>query len=326
MRIKKLGRNIHVWAVFLFVISIITAGCDSASSGDSITTSREECLGVPNCTSVAATEIESIENLGVHTLHMVCPDEVPNIHNIDVDQNDNIITQVFKWSENGVSVYFKNQDPERTGIYQAFLGCSTEPYTNGERFNGRSSIPDDLPDEPSDPPPGADITNARFVTPNACDSDIPDCLNVLSAVHRIGHLKTHKSDLRCPDSHPGYAAWNSSVTSGWVSVTEIPFDPLRLDGKGNGFLVTNWSPTHDHHWQIGIACSTSCQYAAGGCPCGGGKFGCRNDPGCKTTMSRKTECTPDDSSCWSVWTETCMDGEVWECNTTLGWTCCESCQ
>ncbi len=319
------GKYFLLGAFFLFVISALTIGCDSASSDNSITISREECLGVPDCTSVTASELETIEGDGVHTLHLVCPDEAPNIHNMDVDQNDNIIVQVFNWSENSVSVYFKNQVPDQVGIYQAFLGCSTEPFSNGERFNGRASVPDDIPDVPSDPPPGVNTTNAKFETPNACDSNIPDCLNVLSVVHKIGHLKLHKDDLRCPDSHPGYADWNSSTTSFWVGVNEIPADPLRLDGKGNGFIIYNASAIHDHHWQISIACSTGCQYAKGGCPCGKGKFGCRNDPGCKTTMSQ-TECTPDDSSCWSVWSETCMDGDVWECNTTLGWTCCESCQ
>ena len=317
------GKLFLFGAVFLFIVTGLFLGCDNASSDNSITISREECLGVPDCVSVTASDLETLEGNEVHTLHLVCPDDTPNIHNIDVNQNDNIIVQVFNWSENGVSVYFKNQDPEQDGIYQPFLGCSNAPFTNGERFNGRVSLPDNIPDVPSDPP---DTANARFVTPNACDSNIPECLNVLSSVHRIGRLKTHKDDLRCPDSHPWYAAWNSSVTSGLVSVTEIPFDPLRLDGKGNGFLVTNWSPVHRHHWQIAIACSQGCQYAPGGCPCGGGKFGCRNDPGCKTTMSRMTECASNDTNCWSVWQETCMDGDVWECNTTLGWTCCETCQ
>ena len=249
--------------VFLFIIMVSILGCDSASSDNSITISREECLGVPDCTSVTASELETIEGDGVHTLQLVCPDEAPNIHNMDVDQNDNIIVQVFNWSENGVSVYFKNQVPEQVGIYQASLGCSTEPFSNGERFNGRVSVPDDIPDVPSDPPSGVNTTNAKFETPNACDSNIPDCLNVLSVVHKIGHLKTHKDDLRCPDSHPGYAAWNSSTTSRWVSVTEIPLDPLRFDGKGNGFLVTNWSAFHDHHWQISIACSTGLSICRG---------------------------------------------------------------
>ena len=128
--------------LLLLIISVLSSGCDSASSDDSVTVSREECVGVPDCTSVTATELETIQGEGIHTLHLVCPDETPNIHNMDVDQNDNIITQVFNWSENGVSVYFKNQDTDRSGVYQAFLGCSSEPYTNGERFNGRTSLPD----------------------------------------------------------------------------------------------------------------------------------------------------------------------------------------
>jgi len=102
------GKYFLLGAFFLFVISALTIGCDSASSDNSITISREECLGVSDCTSVTASELETIEGDGVHTLHLVCPDEAPNIHNMDVDQNDNIIVQVFNWSENGVSLYFKN--------------------------------------------------------------------------------------------------------------------------------------------------------------------------------------------------------------------------
>jgi hypothetical protein len=321
------GKYFLLETVFLFIIMVSILGCDSASSDNSIITSREECLGVPDCTSVAASELETIKGEGIHSLHFVCPDEAPNIHNIDVDRNDNITFQVFNWSENGVSVFFKNQDPERVGIYQPFLGCSSEPFTSGERFDGSVSLPNIIPDVPSDPPPGANNTNARFETPDACDSSIPECLNVLSGVHRIGHLKTHIKHYKCPDSHPWYAAWNSSVTSGAVIIIEDSiFSKLRFEGRGNLFSITNLSLIHDHHWEIAIACSKGCDFAPGGCPCGKGKFGCRNDPGCKTTMSRRTECTPDESSCWSVWEETCMDGDVWECNTTLIWTCCETCQ
>ena len=57
--------------VFLFIIMVSILGCDSASSDNSITISREECLGVPDCTSVTASELETIEGDGVHTLHLV---------------------------------------------------------------------------------------------------------------------------------------------------------------------------------------------------------------------------------------------------------------
>ena len=181
------------------------------------------------------------------------------------------------------------------------------------------------PDQ-STPPPISTQTDARIKTPDACDSNIPDCLNVLSKPHKIGHLKTHKEILKCPSSHPWYAVWTSSTTSALVTVTEDPFAKIRFTGRGDAFLVTNLSPIHDHHWQISIACSTGCQFAPGGCPCGKGEFGCRSDPGCKTTISRTTRCTPDDASCWTTWTETCKDGKVWECNTTLFWTCCNTCQ
>jgi len=320
MKKSKIKRLFLAEMSFLFIISVIAAGCDRVSSNDSITTSREECLGVPDCTSVTASELSTIEGEGVHALHLVCPDEVPNIHNMDVDQNDNVIVEVFEWSENTVSIYFRNQDQGRMGRYQVFLGCSTEPYTSGERFTGRTSVPEGFSDVPSDAP-----TDANFKTPDACNSDIPDCVNVLSQLHKIGHLKTHKSDLECPDTHPWYAVWTRTVSSIAVSVTEDPLSKLRLKGRGDAFLVTNWSPFHDHHWQISIGCSAGCTYAPGGCPCGKGKFGCRNDPGCRTTMSRTTECAGN-GDCWTVWEETCEDGDVWTCNTTLGWTCCESCQ
>jgi len=302
-----------------FIALIFAAGCDNVSSNDSITTSREECDGVPECTSVEASELTAIDGDGRHVLHFSCPDEAPFIHNMDVDQNDNIIVEVLDWSENAVTVSFRKQVSEMSGIYQAYLGCSTEEYDGGERFRGRASIPDGLPDDPSEEP-----TEANFTTPVACDDEIPDCVDVTSVRHKIGHLKTHKDDLECTDSHPWYAAYNYTVSSVIVSVTENPASKLRFDGRGDSFLITNFSPIHDHHWQIAIACSAGCTYAPGGCPCADNKsFGCRNDPGCRTTVSRTTRCAR--GSCWTVWEETCKDGTQWTCNTTLAWVCCQSC-
>jgi len=80
------GKYFLLGTVFLFIITVSMLGCDSASSDNSITISREECLGVPDCISVTASGLETIEGEGVHTLHLVCPDEAPNIHNIDVLQ------------------------------------------------------------------------------------------------------------------------------------------------------------------------------------------------------------------------------------------------
>ena len=302
--------------LLLFTSFIFVSACNNVSSNDSITNSREECENVPNCTSVEVSELTSIIEDGLHVLHFVCPQETPNIHNIDVDQNDNLIVEVIEWSENAVTVSFRKQVSEMSAFYQAFLGCSTEPFVGGERFTGRGSVPDGLPDDPSE---------ADFETPNACRSDISDCVNIVSVRHKIGHLKTHKDNLECSDTHPWYAAYNDTTSSIVVTVTENPVSKLRFDDRGDSFLVTNFSPIHDHHWQIAIACSAGCTYAPGGCPCEGGKFGCRNDPGCETTMARTTQCTSDQADCWTVWEETCTDGVEWTCNTTLGWTCCESC-
>ena len=313
-------REARLSAVLLLIGVLFAAGCSDSSSNDSILSSREECDGVPECVSVTASELNSIAGDGIHVLHFACPDEAPNIHNIDVDQNDNVNFVVTAWSENAVTVKFFKQTPEMDAFYQAFLGCSPEPYTDEERFAGRSSVPDSLPDEASEPP-----APENFRTPDACDAQIPDCVNKLTRRHRIGHLKTHKVDVVCPDTHPWYAVYTDTVSSFSVTVIENPFNKLRIDGRGDSFFVTNLSAIHDHHWQISIACSGGCEYAPGGCPCGDKKFGCHNDPGCRTTVSRTTRCTPDESTCWTVWEEECPDGEQWECNTTLGWVCCQSC-
>ena len=300
------------------IIFVFLSGCDSVSSDDSITSTRTECENVPDCVSYKASEITSIEGDGQHVLHFLCPDKAPNIHNMDVDQNDNIIVEVMSYSENAVTVLFRKQVPDLSGRYQVFLGCSTEPFVGGEQFAGRGSIPGGLPDDPSEVP-----TDENFKTPDACSDEIPDCMGVLSKRHRIGHFKTHKDNIVCPDSHPWYAAYTYTVSSILVTVTEDPFSKLRFDGRGDSFVITNLSPIHDHHWQISVACSAGCTYAPGGCPCEGGKIGCRNDPGCRTTVKRETRCVR--GSCWTVWSETCPDGETWTCNTTLGWVCCESC-
>ena len=187
-------------------------------------------------------------------LHFICPDEAPNIHNMDVDQNDNIIVSVIEWSENAVTVSFRKQVPEMAGLYQPFLGCSTELFNGGERFRGRGSIPDGLPDDPSEVP-----TEANFKTPTACHKQLSvDCINVLSKRHRIGHLKTHHEEMRCPDTHPWYAAYESSTSSPVVVVIEVVGNQLRFQDKGDSFYITNLSLIHDHHWQIAIACSAGC--------------------------------------------------------------------
>jgi len=303
---------------FLLVLAF-AAGCNNSSSNDSLLSSREECDGVPNCVSVE-TEFMELAGDGIHMLHFDCPEEAPFIHNIDVDQNDNVNVAVYDYSESGVTVKFSTQDPELEGFYQTFLGCSTVSFedSNGvERFTGRTTNPDDRPDVASDIP---------HTIPQACDLSIPDCVNIATKRHAIGHFKMHKVDVHCPKGH-FFARYKDHRSSHQVTVTEDVFSSLFFTRKGMAFIVKNWSVDHNHHWQIAVACSSACQYADGGCPCGdSGSFGCHNDPGCKTTMPRTTECDPDDpGDCWSVWGETCPDGKTWECNTTLGWPCCESC-
>lgn len=310
-------RSLELLLIPLFITLIFAAGCDSVSSNDSITTSREECEGVPDCSSVEASDLTPIDADGKHVLHFACPGDAPYIHNIDVDQNDNIIVEVLGWSENAVTVSLRKQAAGMSGLYQVFLGCSTEMYTGGERLRIRASVPDGLPDDASA------AAEADFKTPAACTDDIPDCVDVLSIRHKIGHLKTHKDDIECPATHPWYAAYNYTVSSLLVTVTEDPASKLRLDDRGDSFLITNFSPVHDHHWQIAVACSAGCTYAPGGCPCDDKTYGCHNDPGCRTTVSRTTRCAR--GSCWTVWEETCEDGVEWSCNTTLAWVCCQSC-
>jgi hypothetical protein len=301
----------------LLLAFVLISACNNSSSSDSLLSSREECGGVPACVSVE-TEFMEILGDGVHVLHFDCPEEAPNIHNIDVDQNDNVNVVVINWTEIGVTVKFFTQDPERNGFYQTFLGCSAVSFEDSdgiERFTGRTTRPDALVEAESEVP---------HEIPQACDNSIPDCINVATQRHAIGHSKTHKIDVNCPKDY-FFVRYKDHRSSHWVSIVEDPFSSRFFDHKGMSFLVTNWSAIHNHHWQIAIACSSACQYADGGCPCGKGHFGCHNDPGCKTTEPRKTECaSPGD--CWSVWGETCSDGSQWECNTTLGRVCCESCQ
>lgn len=295
------------------------SNCGNSSSNDSILSSREQCDGVSECVSVE-TESMKIPGDGLHVLHFDCPNDAPYIHNIDVDQNDNVNVVVMGWTESGVTVKFFNPDPEHIGFYQTFLGCSSEPFMEeGERFGGRSTKPGSLPDAASEIP-----TEANWKTPDACDDTIPDCKSVLTKRHKIGKLKTQKKDVYCPDK-TWYVRHKDRVSSHWVRVTPDYFTKLPWNSKGMSFFITNFSASHDHHWQISIACSSSCEYAPGGCPCGKHKIGCNNDPGCKTTTPRTSRCTPNHQSCWSVWGETCSDGIKWECNTTLGWPCCQSC-
>ncbi len=295
------------------------SNCGGSCSNDSIFSSREQCNGIPGCVSVE-TESKEIPGDGLHVLHFDCPIDAPYIHNIDVDQNDNVNVVVMGWSESGVTVKFFKQDPELIGLYQTFLGCSAEPFKQeGERFTGRSTIPESLPDTASEIP-----TEANYTAPDACDDSIPNCINVLTKRHKIGKLATHTVDVYCPNK-TWYARYKDKRSSHSVRVTPDLFTKLPWDSKGASFFVTNLSLFHDHHWQIAIACSGSCEYEPGGCKCGDKKFGCHNDPGCKTTTPRTTRCSPDQEECWSVWGETCSDGTKWECNTTLGWPCCSSC-
>ena len=308
----------------VFTLLFFGDACSSlnqAQEDDIIFSSREECLDVANCTSITASDLMAIEGNGLHSLSFGCPDETPNLHNMDVDQDRNVSVMVLGYFDDAVHVLFRNVDPEKSGRYQVFLGCSTEIFTQGEQFSGRQlGPPNDLPDVasatplPGDPPP------------DACDSDIPDCVNVTSRRHKIGHLRHEDSRLTCPDTHPWYAlAWVHSHISGWVWIVENPFSATRFKGDGDDFIVFNASPTHDHHWQVAIACSSNCNFAPGGCPDPHCKTGCRNDPGCRTIVPRTTHCAGRSGNCWSTWEESCPNGETWFCDTASFWTCCESC-
>ncbi len=317
---KNINSRRLVVLLIILCLSVLGACSKSSSQEDPIVSSRDECVDVPQCTSVTATNLTPIDKNGVHSLHLVCPDEAPYIHNLDVDQDRNVIVEVFGLADDAVSVFFRKHDPDQPGRYQAFLGCSSIPFTKGERFNGRSFAPVNIADEASPAP------DASYTPPNACDNSIPACLNVTSALHKIGHLKTHKSDVICPNSHPWYAlAWVSFRSSKAISITEDPFAITRFRGDGDAFLVTNWSAFHDHHWQIAIACSSDCAFSDKGCPNLPCKTGCRNDPGCKTIVPRKTECAGHTGNCWSTWEELCPDNEKWFCDTAQFWTCCETC-
>ncbi len=318
--IQRLSHFSIISSILLAVFLLFSqSACDSiATSNPPLESTREECLNIPNCTSVVANQLTAIEGDGVHSLSLGCPDEAPNIHNMDVDQDRNVDVVVIDWQVDSVHALFRKRDPDQLGRYQVFLGCSPDPYEIGERFGGQYFGPLNVPDDPSDPPEDA--------PPDACDSSIPDCFNVLGARHKAGHLKTHKDDLVCPPSHPWYAlAWVHAKQSIWISIHEDPVAKIRFEGRGDAFLVTNWSPTHDHHWQIAIACSGACDYAPGGCPNPHCKSGCRNDPGCRTIIPRKTECAGHTGNCWTTWEEQCPDGEQWTCDTVQFWTCCESC-
>ena len=306
----------------ILLVLVFTISCDDTSSNDSLESAREECDGVPECVSVE-TEFMDIPGDGIHVLHFDCPEEAPNIHNIDVAQNDNVNFVVIDWTETGVTMKFFPQDSSREGLYQTYLGCSPVTFEESdgvERFAGSATRPETLTEAASEIP-----TEENFSTPVACDNSIPDCVNVTTKEHAIGHSKTHKINVYCPKGH-FFARYKEHRSSHWVSVVEDPASKEFFARRGMSFLVTNWSAIHNHHWQIAIACSSACQYTDGGCPCGKGHFGCHNDPGCPTTQARRSECGFAHRSCWSVWGETCSDGEQWECNTTLGWPCCQSCQ
>ena len=154
-------RQILVLPILLAVAFIIS--CNNTSSNDSLLSSREECDDVPNCVSVE-TEFMELPGDNIQVLQFNCPDEAPNIHNIDVDQNDNVNVVVINWTEDAVTVKFFNQDPERDGFYQTFLGCSDISFeeSNGiERFTGRTTLPEGMPDIASDIPQSV---------PQACNS------------------------------------------------------------------------------------------------------------------------------------------------------------
>lgn len=305
-------------ALILFLILLGQSACDSLITfGPELESTRDECLEVPNCQSVKATELTPIDGDGVHSLSLACPEATPHLHNIGLDQDRNVAMVVIDWLEDNVHVLLRKQDPEKLGRYQVYLGCSTTPYTTGDRLGAQYYGPEGN-DDGTEPPESA--------PPDACRPDIPDCFNMVGARHKAGHLKTHKDDVVCPDSHPWYAlAWVHAHQSDWITITEDPAAKIRFRGRGDAFLVTNWSPTHDHHWQIAIACSGACDYAPGGCPDSHCKNGCRNDPGCKTIVPRKTECAGHSGNCWTTWEEQCANGEMWFCDTVQFWTCCESC-
>jgi hypothetical protein len=68
-----------------------SGGTSNASNTDELLVSyREECAGVSECVSVAATDVQTLAGGGTHSFELFCPPQAPYFHNWDADQQSNV--------------------------------------------------------------------------------------------------------------------------------------------------------------------------------------------------------------------------------------------
>ncbi len=99
-------------------------GCSSSSAGvdNSVVTSRQECLGVPNCVSVEKEVFQFKDEQAV--LHFVCPDNAPYLWNWDAERHRDVSIALESDSPRSVMLHMIDHNPDTMSTFKIYLGCS----------------------------------------------------------------------------------------------------------------------------------------------------------------------------------------------------------
>ena len=110
-------------------------GCSSSSAGvdNSVVTSRQECLGVPNCVSVEK-EVYQFKNNQM-ALHFVCPESAPYLWNWDAERHRDVSIAMMSETEQSMVLHMIDNNTNTPSTFKIYLGCSpNDPSERTIRF------------------------------------------------------------------------------------------------------------------------------------------------------------------------------------------------
>ncbi|MCX5838702.1 MAG: hypothetical protein NTW71_09335 [Deltaproteobacteria bacterium] len=110
--------------LLLIVTGGYLCGCSSSSAGDAnpVLTSRQECLGVPNCVSVEKEVFQFKNEQAV--LHFVCPENAPYLWNWDAERHRDVSIALESDTQRSMVLHMIDHNTATTSSFKIYLGCS----------------------------------------------------------------------------------------------------------------------------------------------------------------------------------------------------------
>jgi len=119
-------------AVCLVMLSVpMLQGCSSSGHGEptpKLQSTRQECLGVPNCVS-KEEDLMTIAGNGRTSFMASCPENANNVWNWDIDHSMDVSASHVEENGGILSLNILNHSSD-TGMFKVFLGCSAQPVAD----------------------------------------------------------------------------------------------------------------------------------------------------------------------------------------------------